>query len=56
MKKYCEEHKFEFIIFNTNTSQYFHFINNKLEKINLNFDEFQYDVKKIFNNDKYFGI
>ena len=56
MKKYCEEHKFEFIIFNTNTSQYFHYNNNKLEKINLNYDEFQYDFKKIFNNDKYFGI
>ena len=54
MKKYCKENKFMFIIFNTNTSEYFHYYNDyKIGKIDLKFDEFQYDIKKIFKNDKY---
>jgi len=54
MKKYCEENKFIFLIFNPKNSEYLTYNDkNELVGTNLKFDNFQNDVKKIFIKDKY---
>ena len=55
MKVFCENNSFEFLIFNTNTSTFYKFNGNNLVNTDLrNNTKYQFDAKKIFNNDKFF--
>ena len=55
MKKFCENNSFEFLIFNTNNSTFYKLNENALNETNLiKNSKYQFDVKKIFNNDNIF--
>ena len=55
MKKFCENNSFEFLIFNTNDSNFYKFNGNNLENTDIiKNSKYQYDVIKIFNNENIF--
>ena len=54
MKKYCDNNNFTFLIFDIKTSEFYSYNNeNKIEKSDLKFNAYEYDIKKIFINEKY---
>ena len=55
MKKFCENNSFEFLIFNTNNSNFYKFNGNNLENTDIiQNSKYQYDVIKIFNDTNIF--
>ena len=49
MKKFCENNEFNFLIFNTKDSEFYRYKNDdELEKTDLKYSKFQFDVKRIF--------
>ena len=54
MRKYCNNNKFTFLIFDIETSEFYSYNNEyKIEKKDLKFSAYQYDIKKIFIDEKY---
>ena len=54
MKKYCNNNKFTFLIFDIKTSEFYSYNKEyKIEKKDLKFSAYQYDIKKIFIDEKY---
>ena len=57
MKEFCAKNNYVFLIFNTESSQfYFYDEENNLKQTDLKYDAFQLNVKKIFNKNKYISI
>ena len=54
MKKFCEDNKFIFLIFDAKNSEFFRYNKkNELKITNLKTCKFKYDVKNIFTQDDY---